>query len=384
MYASTTNHKLSRHTPASVLVVDDESSARDLVTRWLTAEGYACAQAASAQAAWEHLDAHEVHVLTLDIRMPGGSGIDMLHQITKTHPDTSVIMISALEEIQMAIEALTHGATAYLVKPVKRDQLIFHARKALERRRSVIDHRQYLRRLEERVREQTLAIRDAHEETIYRLLSACMWRDEETGMHLRRIGLLSELLAKAAGWSVAEAEGIRLAAPMHDVGKIGIPDAILRKPGKLSGEEFEIMKQHTVIGAKMLAGSSVPMLQMAREIALGHHERWDGEGYPARLAGPATAESARIVAIVDVYDAVTHDRVYRPALPEEEALTIMQQGAGTQFDPLLLALFFVQLPEISRIAQENQDQAAATEPVGRNPASTWSGELPAQQASLAT
>ncbi len=373
MSAVSRNDDLSRPTPATVLVVDDEPRVRDLVKRWLTTEGHTCAQAASAKAAWEYLLAHEVHLVTLDIRMAGGSGIDLLHQIAKAYPDTSVIMISAVEGAQTAIEALTYGACAYLVKPVERDQLIFHARRALERRQLVVDNRQYMQRLEQRVREQTVAIRLAHEETIYRLLSASMWRDEETGMHLRRTGLLSELLAKAVGWSAAEAEEIRLAAPMHDVGKIGIPDAVLHKPGKLSAEEFEIIKRHTLIGAKMLAGSSVPMLQMAQTIALNHHERWDGEGYPAGLARYAIPESARIVAIVDVYDALTHDRPYRLALPQEEALRIMRPGEGTQFDPLLLAAFFLQLPEIDRVVLENPDEAVVTAVVGERPTEVYPG-----------
>ena len=225
MATNGTNNKLKRHSPATVLVIDDEPRVRDLVARWLTADGHACSQVATAKAAWEHLQAHEVHLVTLDIRMPGDSGMDLLHQIGRSYPDTSVIMISGVEETQIAIEALTYGACGYLVKPVKRDQVIFHARRAFERRQLVVDNRRYLRRLEERVREQTVAIRRAHEKTIYRLIAACMYRDEETGM-ISRSGLLSELLAKAAGWSAADAEDIPLAAPMHDVGKIGILDTI--------------------------------------------------------------------------------------------------------------------------------------------------------------
>jgi putative two-component system response regulator len=152
---------------------------------------------------------------------------------------------------------------------------------------------------------------------------------------------------------------------MHDVGKIGIPDAVLRKPGRLLPNELETMKQHTRIGAEMLAGSPVPMLQMAREIALCHHERWDGNGYPAGLMGAAIPECARIVAIVDVYDALTHDRVYRRAYTEERTLAMMQHAAGTQLDPLLLTLFFAQLSEIRRIAENNADQpmAAGSQPL---------------------
>lgn len=210
--------------------------------------------------------------------------------------------------------------------------------------------------LQDRVRRQTSDIRRAQEEVIFRLLAATQCRDEETGAHVRRVGLMSEVLAHAAGWSDTEAEGIRQAAPMHDVGKIGIPDAILRKPGKLTADEFEIMKGHALLGAEMLANSKVPMLQMAAKIALGHHERWDGHGYPNKLSEEVIPECARITAIADVYDALTHARVYKAAMSEEEALGIMRSESGEQFDPLLLAHFFLHLPEIRRIARENPDR----------------------------
>ncbi len=219
--------------------------------------------------------------------------------------------------------------------------------------------------MEKTLREQTVALRRSQEEIIHRLVSASLYRDGETGMHIRRTGLLSGFLAKAAAWSAGEAENLRFAAPMHDVGKIGIPDAILRKPDKLTPEEFEIMKTHSVIGAKLLAGSDTPMLKMAEEVALNHHERWDGAGYPAGLAGHAIPESARIVAIVDVFDALTHDRVYRPALSEEETLAIMRQGVGTHFDPMLLSLFFSHFEEICRLAAENPDERGGSESIGR-------------------
>jgi len=142
---------------------------------------------------------------------------------------------------------------------------------------------------------------------------------------------------------------------MHDVGKIGIPDAILQKPGKLTAQEFEVMKTHTVIGADIFAGSKVPMLQMARDIAFCHHERWDGKGYPRGLSGTEIPEGARIVAIVDAYDALTHDRVYRPAMSEEQALAVMRDGAEKQFDPVLLATFFRRLPDMRRLCRQNAD-----------------------------
>jgi putative two-component system response regulator len=347
---------LTTETPTPVLIVDDEDLVRDLVAKWLAQEGCRCAQAGTAHAAWEYLQANEAHLVTLDVRMPGGSGTELLLQIADAYPDTAVIMMTGQDDTHTAIEALTRGACAYLLKPVKREELVFHARRALERRQLILEKREYTHRLEERVREQTVTIRRREEEAIHRLLSASLWRDEETGMHIRRVGLLSELLARFADWSAADTENIRLAAPMHDVGKIGIPDAILRKPGPLAPEEFRIMQTHTIIGAKILAGSDAPMLKMAEEITMNHHERWDGGGYPAGRAGYAIPESARIVAIVDVYDALSHDRVYRPAMPEEKVLTIMQQGAGTHFDAHLLAIFFLHLAEMSRVREENPEE----------------------------
>ena len=219
----------------------------------------------------------------------------------------------------------------------------------------VHEKRLYARCLETKVHERTDELRVAQEEIIQRLVAASLWRDQETGTHIRRTGLFCEALAKAAGWSVAEAEIIRQAAPMHDVGKIGIPDAILRKPGKLTPEEFKVIKTHPLIGAEMLSGSKSPMLNMAREIALYHHEHWDGQGYPMGIAGLQIPESARIMAIVDVYDALTHDRVYRRAMPEDEAAAIMLQESGTHFEPSLLALFFTILPEISRLSADYPD-----------------------------
>jgi putative two-component system response regulator len=183
----------------------------------------------------------------------------------------------------------------------------------------------------------------------------------ETAAHLRRIGLLSGMLARAAGWTSGDVEFIRLAAPMHDVGKVGIPDSIIRKPGRLTLEEFDIMKMHTTIGATMLEGSEFPLLRMAREIALCHHERFNGSGYPAGLAGEAIPESARIVAIVDAYDSITHRRVYRPAMREDAAMCILADGHGTDFDPRLLELFFENLDEIGEISRTHLDDMAPEE-----------------------
>jgi putative two-component system response regulator len=345
-----------------VLIVDDEPLVRDLLTRWLGVAGYACAAVDCAAAAWAYVQEQPVDLVTLDITMPGGSGLDLLDQIKRTQPDVAALMLTAESDTAQAIRALTAGAYGYLIKPIDRQELLAQVTNAIERQRLVIENRAYLLGLETKVREQTQTIRMAHEETIHRLLAATMCRDEETGAHVRRVGLFSEVLALAAGWSPSEAEQLRFAAPMHDVGKIGIPDAILRKQGPLNSEEYAMMKCHTTIGARMLGGSSWPLLQMACAIAQYHHERWDGKGYLQGLRGDAIPEAARIVAIVDVYDALSHDRIYRPALPEENVLEILRQGAGSQFDPALLAHFFLVLDEIREIALQHPDQPEEANP----------------------
>jgi putative two-component system response regulator len=281
----------------------------------------------------------------------------LLEQLSERYPGISVLMLTASSDTRTAIEALMRGASGYLLKPIQREEFLFHVRQAREKQELIAERRQYLRTLEQRVHDQTLAIRRAHEETIHRLVRAAACRDEETGAHIKRTGLFSETLALAAGWSATEAEQLRMAAPMHDVGKIGIPDAILQKPGKLTEQEYERMKQHTTIGARMLAGSASAVLQLAEKIALSHHERWDGQGYPQGLAGDAIPEAARILSIVDVYDAISHDRVYRPAMPESQVLSIMHGGLSSQFDPTFLALFFSVYDDMRAIAEMNPDLA---------------------------
>ncbi|MGE0759320.1 MAG: HD domain-containing phosphohydrolase, partial [Pirellulaceae bacterium] len=322
--------------PATVLVVDDESPIRMLLCRWLGTAGYRCIQAESPSAAWSQLTSEPIDLVLCDLRMPGKSGLEMLREISDTYPHVAVIILTGQADTRLAIDALTHGASAYLIKPIESAELLLQIERALERRRLLFERERHMQRLEEKVRQQTRALRIAHEETIHCLISASMWRDEETGAHIRRVGLCGAIMAEAIGWSTTAVEYLRLAAPMHDVGKIGIPDAILRKPGTLTPEEFAIMKTHTAIGARMLAGSPSPMLQMAEEIARCHHERWDGRGYPNNLYGTAIPESARIVSIVDVFDALTHDRVYRPAIPMEKALAMMDGERGRHFEPRLL------------------------------------------------
>ena len=344
-----------------ILVVDDELPIREILTRWLEGEGYCCDQGATAEEAWELLQKADYALVLCDIMMPGRrmSGVDLLEMVRKRFPDVAVIMVTAVHDRKTAINTLTLGAYGYVTKPFEQDEVIINVANALEWRRLVVASRDHERRLEEEVRQRTAQVRCREEEIALRLVSACEYRDDETGAHIRRMGKYAEAMARKLGWSDQLQEAIRVAAPMHDIGKIGVPDEILLKPAKLTDGEFERMKKHAQIGADILSGSAVPVLQMAKGIALSHHEKWDGSGYPNGLAGSAIPARARLVAIADVYDALTHTRVYRPALPEEEVLDNMNPQKGKHFDPQMFDCFKSCLPEFRRIRQQFADDELA-------------------------
>lgn len=339
-----------------VLVVDDERPTREMLLRWLHGAGYQCQSAANVDEAFAVLERAAVDLVISDIRMPGRSGLDLLAELQAKRMDQAVVILTGSEDPKLATTAISRGVWGYLLKPVEQDALLFEVRRSIERRRLLDATHEYTTNLERRVSEQTRLARMANEEVVHRLVEASMVRDDETGAHIKRIGLFSAAVAEAAGWSTEEVANLRLAAPMHDIGKIGIPDAILLKPGKLTPDEYEIMKTHTLIGASILRNSHSPMMQLAERIARSHHEKWNGAGYPDELRGEAIPACARIVAIVDVYDALTHDRVYRPALPESEALDILEQGRATHFDPELLDVFVSALPVIRDLANSETDQ----------------------------
>ncbi len=343
------------HRGARLLIVDDEAYIRDILRRWLQAEGYECEVASSGEEGWQKLQTLPFELVICDIMMPGMSGIELLGMVQQKLPDVAVIMVTAVDDRTMAVRALEEGAYGFVIKPFESNEIIINVVNALERRRLSMVSGQYERRLEEKVHEQTTEIRQSRDEIALRLMAAQQYRHDETGAHIRRIGLGAEAIGKKMGYNSEELDMLRLAGPMHDVGKIGIPDAILNKPGKLTSQEWEIMKTHTLIGAQVLGDSSIPLLQVAREVALYHHERWDGDGYPERRAGIDIPESARIVALLDVYDALVHDRVYRPAMPEDKALKIMKEGRAKQFDPALYDAFMDVLPELRRVASRVPD-----------------------------
>ncbi len=342
---------------ARILTLDDERPLCDLVARWLNKEGIACDRAYCVDDAVSLMRQNHYDLVISDITMPGKSGIDFLNIVRENFPTTAVIMATAIDNRETALLTLEKGAFGYTIKPFERNEFIINVFNALERRRIILEHEDYERHLEQEVRDRTEDIRNREEQIALHLISASGYRDEETGQHIKRIGLYSAILAKSLGWRQEKIDYIRVAGPMHDVGKIGIPDEILRKPGKLTPEEFNIIKQHPQIGAQILADSSIPLLQMAHEIALYHHEKWDGSGYPHGLKKEAIPESAQIVAIVDVYDALSNDRVYRDALPEEKVLSILEEGKGSHFNPHIFDSFLKVLPEFREILREHGDKA---------------------------
>ncbi len=349
------DHAELRHSEASILIVDDEFLVCTILQRWLEMEGYRCQTASGGKEALELLHHDEFQLVLSDIMMPGMDGIALLEQIRTRFPDIAVIMITGLDDRRSAKQALELGAYGYIIKPLERHEILINVYSALERRRLSLESLAYEKELEEKVEERTREMREREEEIAFRLVAAAEYRDDETGAHIQRVGLFSEALASRLGWDQEQTYLIKRAAPMHDIGKIGIPDNILRKPARLDAKEFEIIKQHTIIGHEILGGSEIPLLNMAAEIALYHHEKWDGTGYPQRLKGDRIPQSARLVAVVDVFDALMNDRIYRPALPEEKTLEIMREGNGSHFDPEIFEAFIAILPEFRQILANHPD-----------------------------
>jgi putative two-component system response regulator len=352
-----------------ILIVDDEEQIRTLLARLLGAHGYQCITAESAAVGRRLLEEAPVALVLSDVNMPGESGLDFTREVLATHPDTAVVMVTGMDDRRYAEAAIEVGAYGYVLKPFKPNELIINVGNALRRRSLEIENRSNREQLEQTVLERTSALRDTiarlesseselrrlREETIRRLSWAAEFRNQETGEHIVRMSLYCTLLARLAGLDAESAEQIRIASPMHDVGKIGIPDRILLKPGRLTEEERRVMEAHTEMGHRILAGSNVELLDLAARMALTHHERIDGEGYPGRLVGDAIPIEGRICAVADVFDALTSDRVYRKAFQPDEARELMLEGRGTQFDAGLLDLFFGAFDDVLAIRRAASD-----------------------------
>ncbi|HEX9105661.1 MAG TPA: HD domain-containing phosphohydrolase [Longimicrobiales bacterium] len=346
---------------ARILIVDDEPANVLLLERILKRDGYLQVRSTTdARRALPMFQEFAPDLVLLDLRMPHMDGFAVMEQLRPRVPMDAYLPILVLtaDITPMAKEkALSGGARDFLTKPLDATEVLLRIRNLLETRFLHLELHGEKRALEEKVAERTRELDLTRLEILERLARAAEYRDFDTGKHAARMGEIAGMLATALGLSADRVELIRQAAPLHDIGKIGIPDAILLKPSPLTEEEFEIIKKHTIIGAGMLSGSRSPLLQVAEEIALYHHERWDGTGY-AYLVGAQTPIAARIATVADVFDALSHDRPYRPAWPAERVMAHVQEGAGSAFDPDVVAAFLRIAPDIPLAAEQVGEDAA--------------------------
>lgn len=335
----------------SVLIVDDTPENID-VLRGILADRYAIRAATNGELALRIATSQKPGLILLDVMMPGMDGYEVCRRL-KSDPGTAsipVIFVTAKTETEDEQTGFDAGAVDYITKPVNPALVIARVDTHLALAdQQLACHQQVIARTRE--------LEESQRAAVFMLGDAGHYNDTDTGAHIWRMAAYSAALARAAQWPVARARLLELAAPMHDTGKIGIPDSILKAPRKLTPGEWEIMKGHTRIGYRILNKSPSELFQLAASIALSHHERWDGSGYPDRLAGDAIPQSARIVAIADVFDALTMRRAYKEAWETERALETLKQQAGSHFDPELIRLFFTIQDEILGIKQawENKE-----------------------------
>jgi putative two-component system response regulator len=358
---------------AKVLVVDDEAGVRRVLTRLLSSEGYEVLEAASGQEGLELLWTHGADTVLLDVMMPRMDGLEVCRRIRKNSrtAHTPVVFITAAVDREFRRQARKAGADDFLAKPFDEVELLARVNNTVRmklyydgltrernRLRNEVDGRsRALHEATERLERLQEDLRIAREETILRLARAAEFRDDETAAHLQRMSHYCYLIGKKKHLDEYTCEMLRIASPMHDVGKIGIPDHILLKPGRLTPDEYTIMKQHAEIGYQILSGSESPLVKLAANIAHTHHEKWDGSGYPRGLQGEAIPVEGRIAAVADVFDALTSERPYKKAWPLEDAVALLERGRGAHFDPELVDLFLGSMDEVLEIKHEFLDHA---------------------------
>ena len=333
-----------RRRSARILVVDDEAHVRSMMGSTLERHGYDVQLASSGNEALELLDQNAFDLVLTDIVMQDGNGIAVLDRIHAQQPQLPVVMVSAVHDISVAIDAMRRGAYDYLLKPFEREHLVNTVQRALDHRQLLQESHNYQQNLEQVVRARTEMLRQAMENlehsydvTLEALGDALDLKDSETEGHSKRVTAYTIALARAMGISPAEIKVIARGAFLHDIGKMAIPDEILRKPGKLSPEEQEIMREHSSRGYHMLR--KIPFLAGAAEIVFSHQEHFDGSGYPNGLRGREIPIGARIFAIADALDAITSDRPYRKASTFDVAREEILRCSGTQFDPAVVEVF---------------------------------------------
>ena len=337
---------------ARVLIVDDESMNVRLLERVLTRAGFTNVVASTDPCAVTALCAAELpDLVLLDLHMPERDGFGVLEDLAAIGGGRlPVLMLSGDASEDAKLRALALGAKDFVAKPFEEREVLLRIRNLLETRLLQRELARQNARLEEAVRERTRALAEAQLEVLERLAAAAELRDDDTGQHTQRVGEISARIALSLGLPTEQAALLRRAAALHDVGKIGIPDSILRKPGRLTPAEHEAMKAHTVLGGRILAGGQTPVVCMAERIARHHHERWDGGGYPDGLAGEQIPIEARIVAVADVLDALSHPRPYRGAWAPEQVAALIRDGSGSHFDPAVVEALFRGAPQATATA----------------------------------
>ena len=321
-----------------ILVVDDLASIRKIVFRKLTSEGYSCEEAPDGETALEILAKEEFGLVLLDVSMPGKVGTDVLSEVITHYPDLSVIMVTSRDDAETVIETMKMGACDYIIKPVNLNELPIRVRKALDRRRLILENKEYRLHLEDKVKEQTEKIHNTFLNSITSLAFALEARDKYTSGHSQRVSKIALLICRRLGLGQDYVEKVTLAGLVHDIGKIGIKEAILMKTDQLTEEEYSHIMAHSVIGEHILrpAIDDQEILKVVRH----HHERYNGSGYPDGLTRQQIPLGARILAVADIYDAMTSDRPYRKAMSPVSAIDELKKQTRHMFDPVVVDAFF--------------------------------------------
>jgi response regulator RpfG family c-di-GMP phosphodiesterase len=326
-----------------VLVADDDELIRDVLGEFV-GRFYDCTSVGSAEEALELLGRETFHLVVCDVTMSGMTGLEMVPRVLSRAPETVCVMISGAQAVETAVEALRVGAFDYLTKPFDLSQVEAVVRRAVEHQQLLATKRRYEAYLEEAIRERTAQLdealtllEDTYRTTLRALVAALEMRDTDTHGHSERVVAFSLRLGRELGLDREQMRSLEFGSLLHDIGKIGVPDAILRKPAGLTEAEWAKMRRHPDLGRQILAG--IKFLEGAALVVAQHHERWDGTGYPAALRGAGIDLNARLFAVADAFDAITSDRVYRAGKPYEEAAAELEKWAGTQFDPEIVAAF---------------------------------------------